>query len=152
MSSYFDSQNAAYVQALYEDFTRNPEAVPHEWRDLFRRGHRELLEAGLLVADGRAHSTDGGAVPTPATEPIRTPVPATEPSATPAAASPTEPAKPDPRLLSLVALASNLLQAFREHGHQAARIDPLGSTPPGHPQLDPAYFGTTMEELEEIPT
>lgn len=152
MSSYFDSQNAAYVQALYEDFTRNPEAVPREWRDLFRRGHRELLEAGLLVAGGRAHSTDGGAVPTPATEPIRTPVPATEPSATPAPASPTEPAKPDPRLLSLVALASNLLQAFREHGHQAARIDPLGSTPPGHPQLDPAYFGTTMEELEEIPT
>lgn len=55
------------------------------------------------------------------------------------------------RLLPLVARAANLLQAFREHGHQAARIDPLGSDPPGHPQLDPAYFGTTMDELAEIP-
>ena len=56
------------------------------------------------------------------------------------------------RLLPLVARGARLLQAFREHGHQAARIDPLGTEPPGHPQLDPAYFGTTMEELEEIPT
>ena len=152
MGSYFDSQNTAYVQALYEDFTRNPEAVPREWRDLFRRGHRELQEAGLLVADNRTDSTGGGAVPTPAAEPVRAPAPAPEPPARPVLPTPPQPPKPDPRLLSLVARASNLLQAFREHGHQAARIDPLGSKPPGHPQLDPAYFGTTMEELEEIPT
>ncbi|MDH3223205.1 MAG: 2-oxoglutarate dehydrogenase E1 component, partial [Gemmatimonadota bacterium] len=47
---------------------------------------------------------------------------------------------------------SQLLQAFREHGHQAAKIDPLGSEPPGHPQLDPAYWGTSMEALEAIPS
>jgi len=32
-----------------------------------------------------------------------------------------------------------------------ARLDPLGSDPPGHPQLDPGFFGTSMEELEQIP-
>ncbi|MDE2875444.1 MAG: hypothetical protein OXQ93_08390, partial [Gemmatimonadota bacterium] len=155
MSSYFDSQNAAYVQALYEDFTRNPEAVHPEWREFFRTRRDELRNAGLQVVDGRpaaapARAPDPApaALPTPA--PTRTPDPS--PPTAPTAPAPSAPPTPDSRLLSLVARASNLLQAFREHGHQAARIDPLGSTPPGHPQLDPAYFGTTMDELEEIPT
>ena len=162
-STHFDSQNAAYVQALYEDFTRNPEAVHPEWREFFERGHEALLDAGLLTGEDRPN----GARATPSTvaaEPA-TPAPSTAPAApsgvpVPADVSapdvrPEPPAtadRPDPRLLSLVARAANLLQAFREHGHQAARIDPLGSEPPGHPQLDPAYFGTTMEELAEIPT
>ena len=145
MSGYFDSQNAAYVQGLYEEFTRNPDAIHPEWREIFRRGGSELVEAGLLIADGRRDSNGSSGLAGPAAlpEPPAPPLPTEPPPPTP---------KPDPRLLSLVARASNLLQAFREHGHQAARVDPLGSTPPGHPQLDPAYFGTTMEELEEIPT
>jgi 2-oxoglutarate dehydrogenase E1 component len=32
-----------------------------------------------------------------------------------------------------------------------ARLDPLGSEPPGHPELDPSFFGTSMEELESVP-
>ena len=55
------------------------------------------------------------------------------------------------RLLQLAAWASALAQSFREHGHQLAKLDPLGSEPPGHPQLDPSFFGTTMEEMEAIP-
>ena len=31
----FDSLNAAYAQAMYEQFARNPDAVPNEWRRLF---------------------------------------------------------------------------------------------------------------------
>ena len=157
MSGYFDSQNAPYVQALYEEFTRNPEAVHPEWREFFRTRSDALPDAGLYVLDGRRPVRESPAKPVPAiaaaAEPVPAPVPpaGTAPAPTPSPIPP-EPPTPDPRLLSLVARASNLLQAFREHGHQAARIDPLGSTPPGHPQLDPAYFGTTMEELEEIPT
>jgi 2-oxoglutarate dehydrogenase E1 component len=56
------------------------------------------------------------------------------------------------RLLPLIARAAALIQAFRDHGHQLARIDPLGSEPPGHPQLDPSFFGTSLEELSEVPT
>ena len=157
MSGYFDSQNAPYVQALYEEFTRNPEAVHPEWREFFRTRSDALPEAGLYVVDGRRQVRESPAKPVPAiaaaAEPVQAPVPpaGAAPAPTPSP-TPPEPPTPDPRLLSLVARASNLLQAFREHGHQAARIDPLGSTPPGHPQLDPAYFGTTMEELAEIPT
>ncbi|CAN5630130.1 2-oxoglutarate dehydrogenase E1 component [soil metagenome] len=56
------------------------------------------------------------------------------------------------RLLPLIARAAALIQAFRDHGHQLATVDPLGSEPPGHPQLDPSFFGTSLEELSEIPT
>ena len=169
-STYFDSQNAAYVQALYEDFTRNPQAVPPQWREFFEGDAAALADAGLIVLDGRlAERPNGNDMPAgapvgdpsdlpeadwapiaaspaaPAPESLRLPAPVAEPAAGPSAADVR-------RLLPLVARGARLLQAFREHGHQAARIDPLGSEPPGHPQLDPAYFGTTMEELEEIPT
>ena len=55
------------------------------------------------------------------------------------------------RLLELAARANAIVQASREHGHQLARLDPLGSEPPGHPKLDPSFFGTTREEMEAIP-
>jgi 2-oxoglutarate dehydrogenase E1 component len=55
-------------------------------------------------------------------------------------------------LLPQIARATALIQAFRDHGHQLARVDPLGSEPPGHPQLEPAFFGTSMEDLAAIPT
>ena len=158
-STYFDSQNAAYVQALYEDFTRNPEAVPRPWREFFESDAGALLDAGLIVVDGKTAGAQASraepAVPAPAAPAAtrRPAAPAPPPLPTPVAERLPAPATADlDRLLSLVARAARLLQAFREHGHQAARIDPLGSEPPGHPQLDPAYFGTTMEELEEIPT
>ena len=149
-ATYFDSQNAAYVQALYEDFTRNPAAVPLPWREFFEKDAHLLLDAGLIVPEG-GRTPPAGEADAPAVRPAiaASPAPARE-------SAPDEPATRTPaesrRLLDLVARAARLLQAFREHGHQAARIDPLGSEPPGHPQLDPAYFGTTMEELEEIPT
>jgi hypothetical protein len=43
----FDSLNKAYVQALYEDFARNPDSVPPEWREFFSE-ERGPKEAGLL--------------------------------------------------------------------------------------------------------
>ena len=164
-STYFDSQNAAYVQALYEDFTRNPQAVPRQWREFFESDAAALADAGLIVPDGRRADRPNGNT-TATSDPSRlpeadwAPVPAA-PTAAPEARRLAAPADEPPagasaddmrRLLPLVARGARLLQAFREHGHQAARIDPLGSEPPGHPQLDPGYFGTTMEELEEIPT
>jgi len=171
--TWFDSQNAAYVQALYEDYARNPESVHPAWRDFFDRDEAELHRAGLFGADGRPRrtATAGNFAPAQPAPAVAAPTPVVpapplapphlpNPSRPPEVAPPTEPVPPaesrpapapDRRLMTLVARGANLLQAFREHGHQAARIDPLGSNPPGHPQLDPAYFGTTMEELEAIP-
>ncbi len=143
-STLFDGYNAGYVQELYEQFSRNPESVPVGWRDIFSGGLEELVAQGLIVPDGLQRN---GGLP-PAASPPATPTPArdTEEETGPAIDARLE------RLLPQIARATALIQAFRDHGHQLARIDPLGSEPPGHPQLDPGFFGTSMEALEEIPT
>ena len=51
-----------------------------------------------------------------------------------------------------VAAAMALVKAFRNFGHLAARLDPLGSEPRGDPSLDPAPLGLTPEVMEQIPT
>ena len=132
----FDQQNAGYAQALYEQYALNPESVPEAWRRFFSQGPEVTRAAGLLLPEGLSgNGASAYAPPRPA------PVMA--------------PAREDPartrRLLRVVSQATSFVQAFRDHGHMLARIEPLGSDPPGHPQLDPAFFGTTMEELEQVP-
>jgi 2-oxoglutarate dehydrogenase E1 component len=156
----FDHQNAAYVQLLYEEFSRNPDSVPEAWRAFFSKGPQAVAESGLLVSDVVPKSVGTTDPPSPPDSSTTPPVadPATRAPTTPAPGSATgvedpvpTPEPRDDRLLRLVARAAALVQSFREHGHQLAHLDPLGSEPPGHPQLDPAFFGTTMEELSEIP-
>jgi 2-oxoglutarate dehydrogenase E1 component len=177
--SLFDGQNAAYAQAMFEEFARNPESVPPEWRQLFRDGGSRALAEGLLVPDQfdghRAPPASPTAPPAapgapaaaPVTSSTATPAPKAA-AATPAtravvaSAPPPRPAARGPlssleshehlrRVLPVVSRAAALVQAFREHGHQLARLDPLGGDPPGHPQLSPAFFGTSMEELAALP-
>jgi len=47
--------------------------------------------------------------------------------------------------------AVNLAQDVREYGHLAAKIDPLGSDPPGDPSLDPSAHGLTKDDLRKLP-
>lgn len=128
----FEGQNAAYAQVMFEEYARNPEAVPLEWRRLF-----EGETSSQRVKD--APTVDApitGVKPTPDTTRI---------------SSSSEAAEHLRRYLPVVSRATALVQAFRDHGHQLALIDPLGSEPPGHPQLTPAFFGTSMEELSGLP-
>jgi 2-oxoglutarate decarboxylase len=139
----FDSQNAAYAQALYEEFARNPEGVPEQWRDFFALGPHVAAEAGLIVPDGLPESGRGRVheIRAEATSPVV----AAELSAA------RQEVDKMRRLLRVVARATQFIQAYRDHGHQLSTIDPLGSEPPGHPQLDPSFFGTTVEELSDLP-
>ena len=120
-SELFSGPNAGYVEELFQRYLADPESVSSHWRSILSK---EAAERGL--ASGPAPP----AAPTP------------QRSATLRAMQ---------ELLHLVARATSLVQAFRDHGHQLARIDPLGSDPPGHPQLDPSFFGTSMEQLEALP-
>ena len=138
----FDSQNAPYAQALYEEFARNPEGVPEAWRKFFDLGPETTVEAGLIVPEGlaenggeRSHTEAGTASPMVAAE----------------LKAARKEAHTMRRLLRVVAHATSFVQAYRDHGHQLSTIDPLGSEPPGHPQLDPSFFGTSVEELRELP-
>ena len=138
----FDSQNAPYAQALYEEFARNPEGVPEAWRKFFDLGPETTVEAGLIVPEGLAEN--GGERSHPETR-TGSPMVAAELSAA------RQEAHTMRRLLRAVAHATSFIQAYRDHGHQLSTIDPLGSEPPGHPQLDPSFFGTSLEELRELP-
>ncbi len=41
-----------------------------------------------------------------------------------------------------------LVHAYREFGHLAASLDPLGDSPQDHPLLDPAKYGLTASDLD----
>ena len=53
--------------------------------------------------------------------------------------------------LKAVAAAMALVKAYRNFGHMAAHLDPLGAEPPGDPALDPAPLGLTPENMATVP-
>lgn len=50
-----------------------------------------------------------------------------------------------------VRAAVNLVQAIREYGHLGARLDPLGSEPPGDPALKLQTYGLSEADLRQLP-
>ncbi len=127
-----DGLNAGYAKALLEEYLENPDGVPEEWRRLFESGTSELvaMHPGLarlletLRPDGNGHLTAA-----PVAEPP--PAPPSEPVPQP------PPALVDEEFLRAVAAATELVGAYRSHGHLAARLDPLGTEPVGDPSLEP---------------
>src|SRR6476660_6033638 len=125
-----DGLNTGYAALLLEQYLDNPGAVPEEWRDLFESEPEVLLQrhpglARLLeraAADGDGHAA-----------PVATPPPASAPEP----ALPPAVAEEDKELLGGIAASMSLVKAIRMHGHLAARLDPLGSEPPGDPALEP---------------
>ncbi len=77
------------------------------------------------------------------------------PPSTPSVAGPVAAARLADRIattsLENVASAMALIDAYRTHGHLAARLDPLGTPPPGDPALDPATLGLTEEGMRSVP-
>ena len=47
--------------------------------------------------------------------------------------------------------ASKHVRHIRDFGHRSARLDPLGSEPPGDPTLDPSFYRISDEDLETLP-
>ncbi len=57
----------------------------------------------------------------------------------------------DARILRKAAAAAALVEAIREYGHLAVQLDPLGTPPPGAPELTPEFHGITEDELAHVP-
>jgi 2-oxoglutarate dehydrogenase complex dehydrogenase (E1) component-like enzyme len=143
-----DGLNAGYARDLLEEYLENPSAVPSEWRHLFESGESDLvathpgLSRLLETLGGNGHAV---AEAPPVSAPAPEPVPA----------EPVAPAEPvtDERL-GAVAAAMALIKAQRMHGHLAARLDPLGSEPPGDPALEPERLipKLTPELQAQIPS
>ncbi len=146
----FDSQNAAYAQEMFEQYARDPESVPEAWRRYFADGGARATGDGLFVPE-QLNGYRGAPAQVVQARPA---APAAQEAPAQAATGVRHHTAPDRDLrdaLPVISRAAALIQAFRDHGHQLAHIDPLGSTPPGHPQLTPAFFGTSMDELAELP-
>ena len=112
--------NSGFVRELFFQYLNSPESVDPAWRALFDSAPPHLLEGDPLVQRIRELYPalgDGG-----------------NGAAIVSAAAETE---PDETLLGAVAAGMALVKAHRMHGHNAARLDPLGSEPPGDPALDP---------------
>jgi 2-oxoglutarate dehydrogenase E1 component len=107
----FDSYNAGYVQALYEDFVRDPASVDAHWGAIFGMSPQDT---GLIPV------SNGSSAPTRAQ-------------------------------LRVAMAAAELVDAYRLHGHTAARLDPLQSEPRGHPMLAPSFHGIQATDLAAIP-
>jgi len=54
-------------------------------------------------------------------------------------------------LMYAVAAGMSLVKAHRTHGHLAARLDPLGSEPPGDPALEPETVKLTPDLMAAVP-
>jgi 2-oxoglutarate dehydrogenase E1 component len=93
-------------------------------------GFYERVFESLNVPGGGRREAGGVAAPVPA----------------PAVSRP-----PSPDEFKHVAAAMALVKAIRNFGHLAARLDPLGSEPPGDPALDPGPLGLTPEIMARIP-
>ncbi|HWH03101.1 MAG TPA: multifunctional oxoglutarate decarboxylase/oxoglutarate dehydrogenase thiamine pyrophosphate-binding subunit/dihydrolipoyllysine-residue succinyltransferase subunit [Gemmatimonadales bacterium] len=92
---------------------------------------------GAAEAIGSGKREEGSVTPPPSTLPS-SPLPL--------------PASPSVDDLRHVAAAMSLVKAYRNFGHLAARLDPLGGEPRGDPALDPGPLGLTPEVLASIPT
>ena len=167
----FDSAGTAslaFLEELFEQYQNDPASVPADWR-----GHFEALQAGVVVPvaqGGNGHAATkpalngNGAVPAPnlvtpdgiatahavaiangevkrpaalAGEVMPLPLP---PVATGTAG--------EERVAFLQDRVDQLVRAYRVRGHLMAEIDPLGRPRPGLPELDPAFYHLTEEDMD----
>ncbi|MCS6842502.1 MAG: 2-oxoglutarate dehydrogenase E1 component [Roseiflexus sp.] len=134
IDSLFHGPNAGYVIELYERYCANPESVDPATRAFFAQWSPEET-AAVAVA---------------------TPPPAAPPTIAPQAAPDIDLSKahigpPLPIDITHTVAAARLIRSIRELGHLAARIDPLGSDPPGDPSLDAAGHDLTEADLALLP-
>src|SRR5688572_31260340 len=78
----FETANAGFAQALYEDFLRDPESVGPEWRQLFESGRVGELPAQKSDGNGAAGRLDGSTAGTETAG--ERPLPADQPPSRPA--------------------------------------------------------------------
>ncbi|HYW92566.1 MAG TPA: 2-oxoglutarate dehydrogenase E1 component [Gammaproteobacteria bacterium] len=124
--------NAAFVDALYEQYLRDPSSVDERWRAYFRGlgetepgrpgdiPHAPIRESFAKYARSRVNGFAGGHGLAP------------------------EAAQRQAAVLRLI-------NGYRVRGHQAARLDPLElHERPYIPDLDPAFHGLSEQDMDSL--
>jgi 2-oxoglutarate dehydrogenase E1 component len=139
--SLLNSQSLSYVESLYADYTAGKtDTVPEEWLDYFHE-----LTHGSGQANGNGNGNGNTVAAKWSDQP---PFPQHSIFNPPGAGA----AKQDFRDAQRMGAAAQqeklnlLIHAFRVVGHMAASLDPLGTTRPVPPELNPANYGFTAED------
>ncbi|MGQ9827267.1 MAG: 2-oxoglutarate dehydrogenase E1 component [Roseiflexus sp.] len=127
----FHGPNAGYVIELYERYRTDPTSVDPEMRAFFAQWSPEEAISGATTLAS-----------------IETINLSTEPNIDISKAH-IGPASPID--ITHTVAAARLIRYIREMGHLAARIDPLGSDPPGDPGLDAAIHDINDADLALLP-
>jgi len=136
--SFLHGSNAAFMEALYERFTHDPNSVEPSWRDYFNGMN------GAAESDKPADKSNGAATKHQGAHHTKAQhesgeLPGPEPRSVPA--EPTE-GVPAATVDSIRALM--LIRAYRVRGHLLADLDPLKRDGDNsHPELDPESYGFT---------
>ncbi len=134
LSSYLSGGNATFLEDLYEEYLRNAEAVPTEWRAFFQ---------GLEAGDSRRPKD----IPH---GPVREEFAALARSAGRPRLVAAAPQALAPEAAEKQAAVLRLINAYRVRGHQAANIDPLNLRErPPVPDLDPAFHNLTEADMDQ---
>lgn len=114
-----DPAATAYAEELLERFRQDPNAVPPGFRDWFAQAPDSGRSTGALPGMPPGRLFQGPATPCP-----------------------------DVDMLVLQDRVDQLVRSFRVRGHLVAELDPLGAPRPQQPELDPAFYGLTDEDLD----
>ena len=125
-----NSLSLGYVEQLYADFLDDPAKIPAPWRGYFGE---------LAQTRGNGHGAQAQL------EPTFQPASIFNPAGRRDGSRPGE-------ILAAVRLqeqVGQLVAAYRTLGHFAARLDPLGAARPERPELSPAHYGWTADDLRQ---
>jgi 2-oxoglutarate dehydrogenase E1 component len=149
MESTFSTESLPFVEGLYEQFLKDEKSVPAAWRDYFAslgsNGH--FADRPRIGPSFKPSSVFGGAV-------LKNGAPTN--GATNGAPASNGAAKTNGALaangVSEAAVRQDqvdaLVRAYRVRGHMMAKIDPLGLPRPNQPELDPAFYELTSQDLD----
>lgn len=129
-----NSASLDYIEELYLRYLDEPGSVPEEWRDYFAsRAEAEGPRPTALGPSFRPRSLFAGGAPSLAT--------ADGEDVGVAAAL-------------LQQKLDRLVRNYRVRGHRLAQLSPLGQEPFEAPELEPAYYGITPEDMDRpvLPT
>ena len=135
-SSHIAGGNATYVEDLYESYLRDPNGVPEQWRDYFDKLPR--VESEIVQIEDVPHSVIRDRFAQISKMRVRTEATVEHDSQA------TEYERKQVRTLQLIS-------AYRQRGHQKARLDPLALVEREHvADLDLSFHQLSMADYETV--
>jgi len=126
--------NAAWVEALYEDYLQSPDSVSEEWATRFRAMRQGADISRRDVEQRLAQQAERPPTQTRSHK-----------------ATQTTPADSEASGVEYPSRALYLIHGYRVHGHLHADLDPLHlNPPPASPELEPRYYGLSEADMDVV--